>query len=184
MLDLNLTSSFTIKAMQITILAATFAAACVLNAQDANPLSTEAKQAYMAVKNDILKSAEKMPEENYSFKPAPRVRTFGQILGHVAEEQYFFCGSVKGEQKAADIEKAKITKTDLLAALRDSFAYCDAVYEGLTDATAIQMVKVGHSQRTRLGMLWGNTIHDNSHYGNLVTYLRIKGLVPPSTEGQ
>jgi uncharacterized damage-inducible protein DinB len=170
--------------MQITILAAAFAAAWVLNAQEANPLSTEAKQAYSAVKNNILKSAEKMPEENYGFKPAPRVRIFGQILGHVAEEQYFFCGSVKGEQKAADIEKAKTSKTDLLAALHDSFAYCDAVYDGLTDAAAVQMIKVGTSQHTRLGMLWENTVHDNSHYGNLVTYLRVKGLVPPSTEGQ
>jgi uncharacterized damage-inducible protein DinB len=165
------------------MLAATFAV-CVLNAQDANPLSTEAKEAYSAVKNNILKSAEKMPEENYGFKPAPRVRTFGQILGHVAEEQYFFCGSVKGEQKAADIEKAKTSKADLLAALRDSFAYCDSVYDGLTDATAVQMIKVGESQGTRLRMIWGNTVHDNSHYGNLVTYMRIKGLVPPSTEGQ
>jgi len=165
------------------MLAATLAV-CVLNAQDANPLSTEAKQAYSAVKNNILKSAEKMPEENYGFKPAPRVRTFGQILGHVAEEQYFFCGSVKGEQKAADIEKAKTSKADLLAALHDSFAYCDAVFDGLIDATAVQMIKVGGSQGTRLRMIWGNTVHDNSHYGNLVTYLRIKGLVPPSTEGQ
>jgi uncharacterized damage-inducible protein DinB len=183
MLDLNLTSSFTIESMKMTILAATFAAALALNAQDANPLSTEAKQAYTAVKNDILKSAEKMPEENYGFKPAPRVRTFGQILGHVAEEQYFFCGSVRGEQKAANIEKVKTSKADLLAALRDSFAYCDAAYDGVTDATTIQMIKVGQSQHTRLRMLWGNTVHDNSHYGNLVTYLRIKGLVPPSTEG-
>src|SRR6266852_4486958 len=128
--------------------AATLALACVMNAQSANPLSAEASQVYASVKNDILKSAEKMPEENYGFKPAPRVRTFGQILGHVAEEQYFFCSSVKGEQKAADIEKAKTTKTDLLAALHDSFAYCDALYEGLTDATAIQMVNVGQSRRT------------------------------------
>ncbi len=165
------------------MLAAAFAV-CVLNAQDANPLSTEAKQAYTSVKNDILKSAEKMPEENYGFKPAPRVRTFGQILGHVAEEQYFFCGSVRGEQKAADIEKAKTSKADLLAALHDSFAYCDAVYDGLTDGTIVEMIKVGESRRTRLTMIWGNTVHDNSHYGNLVTYLRIKGLVPPSTEGQ
>jgi uncharacterized damage-inducible protein DinB len=170
--------------MRITILAVTCAAAWVLNAQDANPLSTEVRQAYSEVKNDILKSAEKMLEENYGFKPAPRVRTFGQILGHVAEEQYFFCGSVKGEQKAADIEKTKTSKADLLAALHDSFAYCDAVYDGLTDAAAVQMIKVGQSRHTRLRMLWGNTVHDNSHYGNLVTYLRIKGLVPPSTEGQ
>jgi len=169
--------------MQITIFAAAFAVALALNAQELNPLSTEARQAYTAVKNDILKSAEKMPEENYGFKPAPRVRTFGQILGHVAEEQYFFCGSVKGEQKAADVEKAKTSKADLLAALRDSFAYCDAAYDGLTDTTAIQMIKVGQSQHTKLRMLWGNTVHGTSHFGNLVTYLRIKGLVPPSTEG-
>jgi uncharacterized damage-inducible protein DinB len=160
------------------------AEACALNAEDANPLSTEARQAYTEVKSNILKSAGKMPEENYSFKPAPRVRSFGQLLGHVAEEQYFFCGSVKGEQKAVDVEGAKTSKADLVAALEDSFAYCDAVYDGLTDATAIQMVKVGQSQHTRLRMLWGNTVHDTSHYGNIVTYLRIKGLVPPSTEGQ
>src|SRR3981081_4617668 len=82
----------------------------LLSGQDATSLSSDAKQAYTTAKNDILKSAEKMPEENYGFKPAPRVRSFGQILGHLAEEQYFFCGSVKGEQKAADIERAKTSK--------------------------------------------------------------------------
>jgi uncharacterized damage-inducible protein DinB len=145
---------------------------------------TDARHAYAEVKNNILKSAEKMPEENYGFKPAPRVRSFGQILGHVAEEQYFFCGSVKGEQKAVDVEKTKTLKADLVSALRDSFAYCDAVYDELTDASAVQTIQVGESRRTRLRLLWGNTLHDTSHYGNLVTYLRIKGLVPPSTEGQ
>ena len=160
------------------------AAACTLYAQSANPLSAEARQAYTSVKNNILRSAEKMPEENYGFKPAPRIRTFGQILGHVAEEQYIFCGAVKGEQKAADIEKTKTSKPDLLAALHDSFAYCDAAFDGVTDAAAVEMVQIGASRHTKLWMLWVNTVHDNSHYGNLVTYLRIKGLVPPSTEGQ
>jgi uncharacterized damage-inducible protein DinB len=155
-----------------------------LYAQESNPLSADIKRTYIAIKNNILKSAEKMPEENYSFKPAPRVRTFGQILGHVAEEQYFFCSGVKGEQKAADVEKSKTSKADLLSALRDSFAYCDPVYDGLTDAAAIQTIGAGESRRTKAGILWGNTIHNNSHYGNLVTYMRIKGLVPPSTEGQ
>src|SRR5215472_15921028 len=160
------------------------AVVCALHAEDANPLTTDAKRLYENVKSDILKSAEKMPEEFYSFKPAPRVRTFGQILGHVAEEQYFFCSTVKGEQKAADIEKAKTTKTEIMAALRESFAYCDSAYNGMTDPAAIQMVKSGEGDRTRLRILWGNTLHDTSHYGNLVTYMRIKGLVPPSTEGQ
>jgi uncharacterized damage-inducible protein DinB len=155
-----------------------------MNAQTADLLSTEARQVYTSVKNNILRSAEKMPEENYGFKPAPRVRTFGQLLGHVAEEQYIFCSAVKGEQKAADIEKTKTSKADLLAALHESFSYCDAAYDGLTDAAAVEMVKVGATEHTKLRMLWVNTVHDESHYGNMVTYLRIKGMVPPSTEGQ
>ena len=170
--------------MKIPIVAVTFAIAGVMNGQTANLLSTEAKQVYTSVKNNILRSAEKMPEENYAFKPAPRVRTFGQLLGHVAEEQYIFCSAVRGEQKAADIEKTKSSKADLLAALRESFSYCDAAYDGLTDAAAVDMVKVGAAEHTKLRMLWVNTVHDESHYGNMVTYLRIKGLVPPSTEGQ
>lgn len=138
----------------------------------ANPLSAGLKQAYAEVKSNILRSAEKMPEENYSFRPAPRVRTFGEILGHIAQEQYlYFCGPVRGEQKAADIEKTKTSKADLVAALKESFAYCDVAYDQMTD-------------KGNLTLLWKNVLHDGEHYGNLVTYLRIKGLVPPSTEGQ
>jgi uncharacterized damage-inducible protein DinB len=170
--------------MKTQIVVVTFVIAGVMNAQSANPLSAEARQVYTSVKNNILRSAEKMPEENYGFKPAPRVRTFGQLLGHVAEEQYIFCGSVRGEQKAADIEKTKTSKADLLVALHESFSYCDAAYDGLTDAAAVEMVKVGAAEHTKLRMLWVNTVHDESHYGNMVTYLRIKGLVPPSTEGR
>ena len=171
--------------MNIAItLAISFAAACMVHGEEANPLTAEAKQAYTEVRNHIMKSAEKMPEAEYGFKPAARVRNFGQILGHIAEEQYFYCSSAKGEQKAVDVEKAKTSKADLIAALQDSFAYCDTVFDGLTDATAVQMIQVGQSRRTRLRMLWADTIHNNSHYGNLVTYMRIKGLVPPSTEGQ
>jgi uncharacterized damage-inducible protein DinB len=111
-----------------------------LQGQDANPLSREAKQAYQAVRGNILASAEKMPEENYAFKPAPRVRSFGQILGHLAEEQYLYCGMVTGEEKAVDAEKTKTSKAELIAALNEAYGYCDAVYDGLTDAAAIQMV--------------------------------------------
>src|SRR5258708_3312812 len=85
-----------------------------MDAQDTNPLSADVRQAYASVKNNLIRAAEKMPEEFYDFKPAPRVRTFGQIVGHVAQEQYlFFCGPVKGEQKSADIERTKTTKADL-----------------------------------------------------------------------
>ena len=156
---------------------AVFGMTCTLAAQDPNPLVTEARKAFADVKYNLLMSAEKMPEENYAFKPAPRIRTFAQILGHIAEEQYFFCGALKGEEKAVDVEKSKTAKADVIAALRDSFGYCEAVYEGITDATAIQTIKQGQTQRTRLRIIWGNIVHDNSHYGNPVTYLRIKGRV-------
>jgi uncharacterized damage-inducible protein DinB len=157
----------------------------VLLAESANPLSDDVRRAYTEVRDNILRSAEKMPAENYDFRPAPRVRTFGQLIGHVAQEQYlFFCGPVKGEQKAADIERTKTTKPELVAALKDSFAYCDAVYNNITDSTAKEIVNTGGNRNMKLRLLWMNVVHDQSHYGNIVTYLRIKGIVPPSTEGQ
>jgi uncharacterized damage-inducible protein DinB len=157
----------------------------VAHAQDANPLSADVRIAYADVKNNILRAAEKMPAENYDFRPAPRVRTFGQILGHIAQEQYlYFCAPIKGEQKSVDIERTKTNKPDLIAALKDSFAYCDSVYEQMTDADATGIVNTGGSKSTKLRLLWMNIVHDESLYGNIVTYLRIKGIVPPSTEGQ
>lgn len=155
----------------------------IVPALAAQSLLGDARQEYNQVKTYILQSAAKMPEEFYSFKPAPRVRTFGQILGHIAEEQYLFCGTAKDETRAADVEKTKTSKADLIAALNEAFHYCDSVYDSLNDATALEMVKSG-KPRTRLKILWGNTTQDNLHYGNLITYLRIKGFVPPSTEGQ
>ena len=98
------------------------------------------------------------------------MRTFGQILGHLAQERYIYRGAVKGEQKAVN--------------LKEAYRYCDALYDGLTDATAVRMGKRGRGEHTKLGILWSNTIHNESHYGNLVTYMRIKGLVPPSTESR
>src|ERR1700691_5364918 len=150
-----------------------------------SPLSDELRESYAEVKNNILRSAEKMPEENYSLRPAPRVRTFGEILGHIAQEQYLLCrGPVEGEHKAVDIEKTRTSKSDLLVALHESFGYCDSVYNSMTDATLVQVVDTGGSKHTKSRLLWSNIIHDTWHYGNLVTYLRMKGLVPPSTEGQ
>jgi uncharacterized damage-inducible protein DinB len=165
------------------LILAAMAAVGSLHAQ--NPLSDELRLSYAEVKSNILRSAEKMPEQNYSFRPAPRVRTFGEILGHIAQEQYlFFCGPVKGEHKAVDIEKTKTSKADLLVALQESFAYCDGVYGAINDAKMAEVVDTGGSKHTKSSLLWSNIIHDTLHYGNLVTYLRIKGLVPPSTEGQ
>jgi uncharacterized damage-inducible protein DinB len=164
--------------------AATVMCAATMHAQS-NPLSTETKQLFMTAKNDILKSAAKVPEADYSFKPTPEVRSFGEILGHVADAQYLFCSAVKGEPRSPDsltIEKTKHTKAELAAALNEAFAYCDSAYNAVTDATAADKVKFFGADRTKLATLAFNTAHTFEHYGNLVTYMRIKGIVPPSSE--
>jgi uncharacterized damage-inducible protein DinB len=157
------------------------AAACSLQAQNAPSLSAETKQAYNNIKNYLLRSAEKMPEEHYSFKPVPEVRTFGQLIGHVADAQTRNCSSVKGQPKQGTAG-SKTSKADLIAALKESIAECDAAYESLTDANAAEAVTVGRGQRTRLGALNGNIAHDNETYGTMVAYMRLKGLVPPSSD--
>jgi uncharacterized damage-inducible protein DinB len=156
------------------------ASICVLWAQD--PMSKETKGLYTNVKTNILKSAEKMPESNYAFKPSPDVRNYGAVIGHITDSQYFFCGAAKGETKDSNVEKEVTTKAGLIEALKASFAYCDAAYDSLTDANGAMMMKFGKGERSMSGILNFNLAHDFEHYGNLVTYLRIKGLVPPSSE--
>jgi uncharacterized damage-inducible protein DinB len=145
-----------------------------------NPLSGEIKQAYQSVKNNIIKSAEEMPEENYSFKPTPDIRSFAQVLGHVAESQMRTCSAFTGAQKSMDAA-SKTSKADLVAALQEAFSQCDKAYDTVTDADAANMIKTPRGQRTKLGALVGNTIHDTEQYGILTVYLRLKGLVPPSS---
>jgi uncharacterized damage-inducible protein DinB len=148
-----------------------------------NPLSAYNKHIYGGVKNILLRSAEKMPEENYKFKPTDAVRSYGQILGHVADAQYLFCSRVLGEKNPAPkIEQTKTSKADLIAALKDAFAYCDKAYDGMTDASATQMVKLFGGDAPKLGVLTVNNMHTVEHYGNLVTYMRIKNIVPPTSE--
>ena len=152
-------------------------------AQTANPLTAGAKKIYGITKNDLLKSAEEMPEENYSFKPVSTVRTFGELIGHVADGQYEFCGPVAGDGvKSPDVEKNKTSKADLIAALKVAFAYCDKTYAGMTDAHAADMIKFFGNDWPKLSILGFNNAHNMEHYGNMVTYLRIKGLVPPSSK--
>jgi len=148
-----------------------------------NPMTEGQKFLHDMVKGYILRSAEKMPEENYSFRPTPEVRSFGQLLGHVADAQYLFCSAVLGKPNPAPgIEKSKASKSDLLQALKDAFAYCDSAYAGLTDARLAERVKFFGNEQAKVTVLSFNTAHNNEHYGNIVTYLRLKGIVPPSSE--
>jgi uncharacterized damage-inducible protein DinB len=152
-------------------------------APQSNPLTTHMKHLFGGTKRILLRSAEKMPEENYAFKPTETVRSYGQIVGHVADSQYAFCSMVLGEKNPAPkIEQTKTSKADLIAALKDAFAYCDKAYEGLTDASAVQLVKFMDGDRPKLGVLTVNNVHTIEHYGNLVTYMRIKNIVPPTSD--
>ena len=148
-----------------------------------NPFSTFSKFAYGRVKTILVSSAEKMPEENYDFRPTDAVRSYGQIVGHVADAQYMFCSVALGEKNPGlKIEQTKTTKADLVAALKDAVAYCDKAYDSMTDASGNQMVKLFDLDMPKLGVLNVNNMRDMEHYGNLVTYMRLKNIVPPTSE--
>ena len=156
------------------------AAASAVYAQ--NPLSTELKGQYNGLKRDISNSADRMPDADYGFKPAAtNTRTFGQLIGHIADIQTAVCAGAKGEQKRGNAESTKTSKADLVAALKESFDYCDSVVDSLTDATAVQMVKMFGRDQSRLGTLYFDVIHNSEMYGEIVVYYRAKGMTPPST---
>jgi uncharacterized damage-inducible protein DinB len=152
-------------------------------AAPANPISISQNRLYTMLSGVVVAAAEKMPEENYSFKPTPEVRSFGQLVGHLADAQYFFCSSATGETKAAlDIEKSKTSKADLVAALKEAVAYCSSAYAAMTDTKGSEMTKMMNRDFARLTVLSANTAHDYEHYGNMTTYMRLKGIVPPTSE--
>jgi uncharacterized damage-inducible protein DinB len=150
---------------------------------DLKTMSGYPKMVQAQVTSWIEQAADKMPEEEYAFKPDPGSRSFAQILGHVADANYLFCSAVLGEKNPApNAEKTKTTKAELKSALREAFVYCQKAYDALNDANAQETVKAFGQERNRLGVLWFNAAHNLEHYGNLVVYMRTKGIVPPSSE--
>jgi uncharacterized damage-inducible protein DinB len=150
-------------------------------ATPANPLSSDARAGWTFVKTIVLRAAEKMPEADYAFKPVPEVRSFGQLIGHITFSQKTLCSMVKGAP-APEEGAEKTAKAGLIAALKDSDALCDAAFENLTDANATDMLKIWGESRTRVTGLFMLSFHGYEHYGNMVTCMRMKGLVPPTSE--
>lgn len=155
----------------------------------ANPVAAGIRTAWEGSKRNLIRSAEQMPESDYSFRPVDTVRTFGQILAHVAGANYVFCSAAKGEKSPhaeAAFEKTATTRAQIIKALNDSIAYCDAAYAALDDKRAAETVELpfGMGKGARALPLMLNTGHLQEHYGNLVTYFRVKGMVPPSSQGQ
>lgn len=150
----------------------------LLYAQD--PI-TEAKQQYTSVKNNLLKAAEKMPEDAYGFKPTDAQQNFGQRIMHVAG-QIRTCGMIAG--KPGSIDNSKTAKADIVSALKASFDACDAAWDAMNETTAHELIAGRGGQRSKIGTLIGNTNHDSEMYGYISVYMRLKGVVPPSSEGR
>ena len=154
-----------------------------LFAQDAaNPLIGSSKAIFAISQRNVMGSIEKVPEELWSFQPTKDVRTFGQLFAHIADGQYEFCG-VASEGNVVDkgIEKTAKTKAEITDALKRAFQYCENAYAGMNDAKAAETVKFFGMTITRLGAMDFNVAHNMEHYGNLVTYMRLKNIVPPSS---
>src|SRR5262245_6805285 len=146
------------------------------------------KVMHATIRQNLAQAAEAMPAEDYAFKATPEVRTFGQLVGHVVNANFFFCSQAAGEKSPATRNYEQVTdKAALVAAIKESLAFCDKVYDGTTDTTFNQAVKMppgagnAATETVRGAVLIFNTTHNNEHYGNLVVYMRLKGHVPPST---
>ena len=143
-----------------------------------------ARGSWMTAHDFIVRSAELMSEGDFAFKPAATVRSFGQIVAHVADDEMGWCAQVLGEPvKKTQFEKTLTAKADIVKAIRDAGAYCEKAY-GITDAQAAGVTTIWGGQQPKIQGLVDNAAHDWEHYGNIVTYLRLKGLVPPSSRGQ
>jgi hypothetical protein len=163
------------------LLTAVVVGVCALQAQD-NPIATNMKQSWNNVKNLLQREAEKMPEEDYSFKPTPEMQSFGQRMAHVIGFNMRGCAQVKGEQKNVNLPPTA-SKADILAAMKQANDECDDVFNSLTDAEGLKTVTGRGAPRTKIAILSGTVLeHSQEMYGYMAVYLRLKGIVPPSSD--
>lgn len=175
----------------ITLSLAAMAIASVTGAQQSDKqapkiftLSGEMLRGYQGVQRNLVEAAEKMPEANYGFKPTPEIRPFGQLVAHAALTQFGTCSLLKGEPSPRKDEKedAPRTRAEAIALLKASTEYCDPLVTPLTDTTMPEMVKAKDMQVAK-GLLPASLIsHGQEMYGTMAVYLRLKGIVPPTTE--
>jgi hypothetical protein len=146
--------------------------------------AAEVQRSYAGLKANILKAADKMPAEDYQFKATPDVRAYARVVNHITEAQFHSCGAIN-HTAASDMGKVPADTADKAAvvdALKASFDACDKAFASLTDANLTDMFDLGKTKRSRVGLVWGTVSHDNEQYATLALYLRLKGLVPPSSE--
>jgi len=150
----------------------------------ANAAVSASKGVWQMMSGYVMRAAEQIPESEYGFHPTEQVRTIGQLVAHVAGAQHMFCAAALGEAPPAeDAVPQTGTKAQLVQALRESMEHCERAYTQV-DADAMGTVTLFGQQMTRLQVLNLNAAHDGEHYGNLVTYMRMRGMVPPSSQPQ
>jgi uncharacterized damage-inducible protein DinB len=170
----------TISAIVCLVTAPAFAQTAAVGA---NPYTSAVKAQAEQVRSLILRTAEKVPEDLYAFKPTPDVRSLGALLGHIADAHLLLCGMAEGGKPVfSPVHEKKTTRAELVAALKQSFAVCDKVFAATTDANGSTPVNMFGQPQSRLGVLAFNNSHTWEHYGNLVTYMRLKNIVPPSSD--
>ena len=169
--------------MKIASLILLAACATVLNAQNGGtPILSESRSSYNAIKNNLIAMAEKMPAESYDFKPVPEVRSFGELMAHIADSQTRLCSVINGQAKTPNAA-SKTTREDLVAALKSAFGECDAAWDATNESNAGQMMPFRGGQQSRASMLiFISIIHNNEEYGYGSMYLRLKHIVPPSSD--
>lgn len=150
-----------------------------------NPAVSSTRELWKGVTDYITMAAAELPEEKYGYRPVATVRSFGQLIGHIAGAQYLICASALGDppRDEGEVERTKTSKADLVAALRASTEYCAKAY-AMSDADSQKNTQLFGQERSRLYALGLNAVHNGEHYGNIITYLRMQGIVPPSSRGQ
>ena len=149
------------------------------------PLSEGLRRSYNTIKMNLTEAAQKFDEATYGYTPSPEIRGFGGQLAHVANSQFNACSAATGvanPHQGSNLEKTKTTRADIIQALADSFAFCDPAFANLTDQSATELVRQGQNEVARGSVLSNLISHGNEEYGIMTVYIRMKGMVPPSTE--
>ncbi len=171
-----------VSALLLIFLAPGFAFAQSSDAPE-NPVTSSLTDLHQIVAGYIMATAEMLDDEMYAYRPSDDVRTTGEMLGHIANAQYLFCSVAAGEENPSDVnyEEVASSKNDIVTGLRDAFDYCGRVYNGMTDEEGAQMRNLFGMNLAASAVLAFNSSHNFEHYGNLVTYMRLNGIVPPSS---
>jgi len=168
---------------RLIVVVALAAAPVAASAQNANPLTANAKVQFGALSGFVVRSAEKVPDDLYSFRATPEVRSMAELFGHVADAMFAMCSTAAGTKPPrSGIEKVVLAKPQLIAALKEGVSYCNSVYDSMTDQKGLETVPFYFGPTPRLSVLYFVVTHTYEHYGNLVTYMRLKNIVPPSSE--